>query len=100
MNKNGHNALLYYIDDLNYCGLQSTILTSYQFLLDLLQDLGLDSSVKKFCRRSTKVICLGTLFDTFHKTICIPDTKLQEICRVCDHWSDKRMVTKMSYSLC
>ena len=40
MIKNGHNALLKYIDDLIYCGLPSNIGDSYQFLLDLLQDLG------------------------------------------------------------
>ena len=94
MNKNGHNALLNYIDDLIYCGLPSTIATSYQFLLQLLQELGLDTSHKKLCPPSTKVVCLGILFDTVHRTISIPDTKLQEICKVCDLWSDKRMVTK------
>ena len=47
MNKNGHNALMNYI----YCGLPSNIRHSYQFLLDLLQDLGLDimSSCYKGC---------------------------------------------------
>ena len=94
MNKNGQYALLNYIDDLIYCGLPSTISTSYQFLLDLLQELGLDISHKKLCPPSTKVICLGILFDTIHRTISIPDSKLQEICTVCNLWSDKRMVNK------
>ena len=49
MNKNGHNALLNYIDDLIYCGLPSTISRSYQFLLDLLQELGLYISNMKLC---------------------------------------------------
>ena len=79
MNKNGHNALLNYIDDLIYCGLPSIISTSYQFLLDLLQDLGLDINHKKLCPPRTKVVCLGILFDTIHRTISIPDLKLQEI---------------------
>ena len=94
MNKNGHNALLNYIDDLIYCRLPSTISTSYQFLLGLLQDLGLDISHKKLCPPSTKVVCHGILFDTIHRTISIPDPKLQEICKVCDLWLDKRIVTK------
>ena len=98
MNKN--NALLSYIDDLIYCDLPSTIYTSYQFLLDILQDLGLDISLKKLCPPSIKVVCLGILFDTIHRTISIPDTKLQEICRVCENWLDKRLLTKMSYSPC
>ena len=94
MSKNGHNALLNYIDDLIYCGLPSTIDSSYQFLLDLLQDLGLDISIKKLCPPDTKVVCLGILFDTVNRTISIPDTKLQEICTVCQNWLVKRMVTK------
>ena len=63
-------------------------------MLDLLQDLGLDISIKKLCPPDTKVVCLGILFDTVNRTISIPDTKLQEICTVCQNWSDKRMVTK------
>ena len=90
MNKNGHNALLNYIDDLIYCGLPSTISVSSGSS----QELGLDISHKKFCPPSTKVVCLGILFHTIHRTISIPDSKLQEICKVCDLWSDKRMVTK------
>ena len=98
MSKNGHNARLNYIDDLVYCGLPSTIDSSYKFLLDLLQDLGLDISIKKLCPPDTRVVCLGILCDTVNRTISIPDKKLQEICTVCHNWSDKRMVSKMSYS--
>ena len=94
MNKNGHNGPLTYIDDLIYSGLPSTISSSYQFLLDLLQDLGLDISLKKLRPPSTKVVCLGILFDNIDRTISIPDTKLQEICRVCKNWLDKRTETK------
>ena len=94
MNKNGHNALMNYIDDLIYCRLPSDIGHSYQFLLDLLQDLGLDISLKKLCPPNTKVICLGIMFDTVNQTISIPDNKLQEICKMCNSWSDKRMVFK------
>ena len=62
--------------------------------MDLLQELGLDINVKQLCPPSTKVVCLGLLFDTINRTMPIPDSKLQEICKVCDSWSDKRMVTK------
>ena len=78
MNKNGHNALLNYIDDLIYCSLPFTISTSYQFLSDLLQDLGLDISLKKRCPPITKVVFLGILFDTVYRTISILDTKLHK----------------------
>ena len=46
------------------------------------------------------IYLLNLQFDTIHRTISIPDTKLQEICRVCENWLDKRMVTKMSNSPC
>ena len=94
MKKNGHNALLNYNDDLIYCGLPSNIGHSYNFLLDLLQDLGLAISVKKLCPPSTEVVCLGIMFDTVNRTISIPDNKLQEICKMCNAWSDNRIVNK------
>ena len=61
MAKNGHNAIMNYIDDLIYCGLPSTVNQSYQFLLNLLQDLGLNISHKKLCPPDTEVIYLGIL---------------------------------------
>ena len=79
-----------YIDDFIHCGLPSNIGLSYKFLLDLLQDVGLDISVNKLCPPSTDVI----LFDTVNRTISIPDNKLQEICQMCNVWSDKRIVIK------
>ena len=94
MARHGHNALMNYIDDLIYCGLPSTAHQSYQFLLNLLQDLGLDISHKKLCPSDTKVICLGILFNTIDRTISIPSNKLSEIVRVCHEWSDKRTVIK------
>ena len=61
---------------------------SYQFLLNLLQDLGLDISQKKLCPPDTKVIGLGILFNTVDKTISIASDQLSEIVKVCHEWSD------------
>ena len=94
MNKNGHNALMNYIDDFIYCELPSNIGYYYKFLLDFLQELGLDISAKKLCPPNTKVICLGIMFDTVNRSISILYIKLQEICQTCNAWSDKRIVTK------
>ena len=94
MAKNGHNALMNYIDHLMYCGLSSTIDTYYQHLLNLLHDFGLDISIKKLCPPDTKVICLAILFDTVNGTISIRPDKLSEIVKVCHEWSDKRIVNK------
>ena len=46
MTSHGYIGLFNYIDDLIYIGLSSEIQSSYQFLLKLLQELGLDISCK------------------------------------------------------
>ena len=94
MNKNGHTGLRNYIDDLIYIGLPSVIRTPYDFLLSLLQDLGLQVSSKKLCPPSTKVTCLGIEFDTEKCIMSIPSSKLHEIVHMCFQWSDKRVASK------
>ena len=86
MKNKGHPYLFNYIDDLCYCELPSKIDTAYQCPLQLLQDLGLDVSTKKLTPPSTKVVCLGILFDTEAKTISIPQEKLQAIIATCRSW--------------
>ena len=51
----GFPHLFQYIDDLIYTGLPSSIHSSYQLLLKLLQDLGLDISHKKLVPPDTLV---------------------------------------------
>ena len=81
--QNGHNALLNYINDLIYCTLPSKIQEPYQFLLTLLQELGLDISQKKLHPPDTKVTCLGIEFDMKNRTVSIPPQKLGEIMQLC-----------------
>ena len=83
-----------YIDDLIYTGLPSTINQSYQFLLSLLEELGLDISIEKLVAPATSVVCLGISIDTISRTISIPDQKLQEIKNLCLNWSHKAYCTK------
>ena len=73
MKKFGYPNLLNYIDDLIYIGLPSDIHASYQYLLQLLQDLGLEISTNKLVAPSTAVVCLGILVDSVNQTISIPD---------------------------
>ena len=94
MKNQGHPHLLNYIDDLCYCELPSKIDTAYQCLLRLLQDLGLDISVKKLNPPATKVVCLGILFDTVTRTISIPADKLQSIVDLCKAWVGRISCTK------
>ena len=58
MKQHGHNTLMNYIDNLIYIGLPSNIHQSYQFLLSLLQDLGLQVSQSKLITPHTEVTCL------------------------------------------
>ena len=95
MKQYGHNTFMNYIDDLIYIGLPSKIYQSYQFLLSLLQDLGLQVSHSKLFPPDTEVTCLGTVVNTITKTILIPIEKLQEIQHMCTQWTLKSTCTKM-----
>ena len=94
MTQESHNALLNYINDLIYIGLASKIHDYYAFLLHLLQDLGLEVSDSKLVLPSTCVTYLGIQVDTIHRTISIPDEKLQDIKSLCRSWTGKRNCTK------
>ena len=94
MKNHNHNALLNYIDNLIYVGLPSNIQNSYQFLLSLLADLGLQISKSKLVNPFTAVVCLNILLDTVSKTISIPQEKLLEIKNLCKNWKGKTVCTK------
>ena len=94
MKKFGFPNLLNYMDDLVYIGLPSEIEASYQCLLDLLQQLGLEISQKKLVAPCTATICLGILVDSVNQTISIPDEKLKEIVEICQVWRSKTTCTK------
>ena len=81
--KFGYPNLLNYINDLIYIGLPSNIQASHEFLLQLLQDLGLEISHNKLVAPSMAAVCLGILVDSINRTISIPDQKLQEIVKLC-----------------
>ena len=94
MKNKGHPYVLNYIDDLCYCELPSKIDAAFQSLLKLLQERGLDISNKKLTPPSTKVVCLGILFDTEAKTISIPEDKLQAIVHTCRSWTGRTSCSK------
>ena len=89
MSQNGFSNLFNYIDDLIYSGLPSDIHSSFQFLKDLLAELGLDISLKKLVPPSTSVVCLGIPVDSITKIVSIPKDKLLEIVQLCSKWSTK-----------
>ena len=97
MKQHGRNALFNFIDDLIYVSLPSKIHESYEFLLYLLQELGLEISESKLVQPSTQVICLGILVDTVNRTISIPPDKLQDIKNICKSWVNKTTCTKNQF---
>ena len=94
MKKFGYPNLLNYIDDLIYIGLPSDIQASYQCLLYLLQQLGLEISHKKLVAPSTSAICLGILVDSVNRNISVPSEKLKENVEICKNWETKSTCTK------
>ena len=53
MSKNGYTGLINFIHDLIHCDLSSKTHDAYQFLLHLLEDLGLPISHSKFVPLAT-----------------------------------------------
>ena len=92
--KHGFPGLHNYIDDLIFTGLPSKIHLAYEFLKNLLSELGLDISDKKLVPPSTSAVCLGILIDTADRTIAIPQKKLQEIVHMCTNWETKTYCSK------
>ena len=100
MMSHSSRGLFNYIDDLIYSGLPSEIQNSYQFLLDLLQELGLDINHKKLLSPATSVTCLGILVELVNRTLSIPNQKLQEIIKICENGFTRLIVVRMIYSHC
>ena len=94
MQQHGFPHLFNYIDDLIYTGLPANIHNSFQFLLNLIQELGLEISQKKLVPPSTSVVCLGIHIDTINRTLSIPDQKLAEIVDICKSWVSKTYCSK------
>ena len=94
MQQHGFPHLFNYIDDLIYTGLPSNIHNSFQFMLKLLQDLGLEISHKKLVAPHTSVTCLGIEIDTVARTLSIPHKKIEEIVQLCRLWNTKTYCSK------
>ena len=93
MKNMGHNVINY-IDDIIGFGTISTAEPSYNTLIQLLQKLGLDISVKKLVQPCTKAICLGVEVDTKKFTVAVPQEKLANIQKICIHWVGRQNCTK------
>ena len=82
-----------YIDDTILCDTISRCTPAFHTLLDLLKALGFQLNNDKIVAPSTKMSCLGIVFDTENFTMSVPDDKLQEIHNRCKSWQNKTSCT-------
>ena len=82
------------MDDIIYCGTPSQIHPAFQFLVDLLDQLGLTLNSKKLVAPTTSKVCLGILIDTKTRTMSVPSEKLENIIYMCTDWQNKKYCTK------
>ena len=83
-----------YIDDIIGHAVCSQACDSFDYLYNLLIDLGFDISENKVVTPSTKVTCLGVEINSENFTVSITEEKLQDIIKLCELWSEKTHCTK------
>ena len=94
MRKHGFHDLFNYVDDIIQCDTPSKIHPAFQFLVDLLHQLGLTLNSKKLVSPTTSMVCLGILIDTEARTMSVPPEKLENIVKMCDEWQNKKFCSK------
>ena len=87
-------TVLNYVDDFLGIATPSVARRSYDALLELLQKLGLEVSVKKLVGPATKVTCLGVDVDSVERMVSIPDAKLRQIVVTVKEWLQKHFCSK------
>ena len=93
----GYPNLYNYIDDLVYTGLPGDIQQSYQTLLALLKELGLEISTSKLIEPTNIAVCLGFEINSVNRTLRIPNDKLRQIQQICQEYFLKNKVTKNQF---
>ena len=87
-------TVLNYVDDFIGVTMPSVARRSYDALLELLQKLGLEVSLKKLVSHATKVTCLGIDVDSVERMVSIPDAKLHQIVVSVKEWLQKHFCSK------
>ena len=72
MREHGFPDFLNYVNDKIYCGTPSKIHPAFQFLVDLLDQLGLTLNSKKLVYPTISMVCLGKLINTETRTMSVP----------------------------
>ena len=87
-------TVLNYVDNFIGVTMPSVARRSYDALLELLQKLGLEVSLKKLVSPATKVTCLGIDVDSVERMVSIPDAKLHQIVVRVKEWLQKHFCSK------
>ena len=80
-----------------YTDLPGEIQQSYQTLLALLQELGLEISYSKLIEPTTTAVCLGIEINSVNRTLRIPKDKLSQIQQIFKQYVCKKKVTKNQF---
>ena len=89
------NYVVYnYVDDIMGIGPESTVFDSYNYLLQLLQDLGFPISTSKLVSPQTECNCLGIMVNTVNKTLAVPEQKLAETLHKCKDIIKSQTISK------
>ena len=98
MTEHGFPLLFNYIDDLIYTGLPSKMDACFNFLKDLLTDLGLEISPKKLVPPATSITCLGILIDSVQKQFQFHKKSLQKLHSYVNNGPQKHIVARETYN--
>ena len=94
----GYPNLYNYIDDLVYTGLPGVIHQSYNTLLALLQELGLEISTSKLIEPTHIAVCLGIEINSVNRTLQIPKDKLTQIQQICQQYVSKKKSLRTNFN--
>ena len=82
-------TVLNYVDDFIGLGTPDVARRSCDALCDVMNELGLDISQRKFVPPGTVVVCLGVEINTIEATVSIPREKLTQVVTLVKEWLPK-----------
>ena len=87
-------TLINYLDDLGSAEDPACAQEAFDFLVQLLEDLGLETSPLKMAPPSAQMVFLGILLDTIAMTLSVPPEKIQRALSELDKWTSRSQASK------
>jgi hypothetical protein len=95
MDRRGMSVITYIDDMLCVADTELDCLLSFNTLIELLEELGLDINWKKVSLPCQKIVFLGVEMDSVSRKLTLPPKKLIELCQLVKTWTKKRRATKL-----